>query len=395
MNVWDLNLRHLLAVARIVEFGTVSAAATAVNLSQPAVTQALSRLEGQIGMPLFDRRHDGMVPTVAALLLAPRIDAAMARMSSPYVTMSRLRALLALADVGSYAGASHVTGLSVPSIHRAVADLGTAMRRKLVERRGRAVALTEAGVQVVNAFRLAKVELETGLSEVAALNGQETRSIAVGAMPLSRARILPRAVTHFIRRYPMVKLGIAEGARPELLEPLRHGALDMMIGALRDPLLEEDLVQIPLFDDVPAVIARAGHPLAGTAPDRRELARYGWVVPPRGTPLRESFERHFAEAGIEMPKVPIESGSVMTLREILIDSDFLTLLSPDQVSVELEAGWLIQLGALPPELGRTIGLTCRASWRPTEVQRAFIEELAEASAGLPGALHPDLSPLLG
>ena len=128
MNVWDLNLRHLLAVARIVEFGTVSAAATAVNLSQPAVTQALSRLEGQIGMPLFDRRHDGMVPTVAALLLAPRIDAAMARMSSPYVTMSRLRALLALADVGSYAGASHVTGLSVPSIHRAVADLGTAMR---------------------------------------------------------------------------------------------------------------------------------------------------------------------------------------------------------------------------------------------------------------------------
>ena len=37
------------------------------------------------------------------------------------------------------------------------------------------------------------------------------------------------------------------------------------------------------------------------------------------------------------PAVPIESGSVMMIRQILIDSDFLTMLSPDQVAVELEA----------------------------------------------------------
>lgn len=393
MEIWSLNLRHLKAVAKIVEFGTVNAAATAVNLSQPAITQALGRLEAQIGIPLFERRYDGMMPTAAALLLAPRIEAAMTRISSSHVTMSRLRALLALADVGSYAGASHVTGLSLPSIHRAVADLGMAMRRRLVERRGKTVALTETGMLVANAFRLAKVELETGLSEVAALKGQETRRITVGAMPLSRARVLPRAVTRFIHRYPKVRMGIAEGSRAELVEPLRHGVLDMMIGALRDPLLEEDLVQVPLFEDVPAVIAKAGHPLAGTDPDQARLARYGWVVPPRGAPLRDSFERYFADAGVEPPAVPVESGSVMMLRQILIDSDFLTLLSPDQVTVELEAGWLVQLDTLSSGLGRTIGLTCRASWRPTEVQRTFIEELVAASAGMPGAVQPNLSPL--
>lgn len=395
MEIWTLNLRHLKAAAKIVEFGTVNAAASAVNLSQPAITQALGRLESQIGMPLFERRYDGMVPTAAALLLAPRIDAAMARISSPHVTMSRLRALLALADVGSYAAASHVTGLSLPSIHRAVADLGMAMRRKLVERHGKTVALTDAGMQVANAFRLARVELETGLSEVAALQGQEIRRISVGAMPLSRARVLPRAVTRFVRLYPRVKLGIAEGSRAELVEPLRHGALDIMIGALRDPLIEDDLVQVPLFEDVPVVIGRAGHPLAGTVAGPAELARYGWVVSPQGAPLRDSFERYFAGAGVEPPPVPVESGSVMMLRQILIDSDFLTLLSPDQVAVELEAGWLVQLGKLPPDLGRTIGLTCRASWRPTEVQRTFIEELAAASTDLPGAVRPNLSPLLG
>ncbi|MCJ2177177.1 LysR family transcriptional regulator [Novosphingobium album (ex Hu et al. 2023)] len=382
MEIWKFNLRHLQATAKIVELGKVNAAADAVNLSQPAITQALGRLEKQLGVLLFERRFDGMKPTEAALLFAPRIDAAMRHLNTPHVTMPRLRALLILADQGSYAGASQVSGLSLPSIHRAVADLSTAMRRKLVERRGKVIALTEGGQAVVQSLRLARIELETGLTEIEALKGRETRRIAVGAMPLSRARVLPGAVTRFIRRHPKVRLRIAEGSRSELLGPLRQGALDVMVGALRDPLLEEDLVQTPLFDDLPAVFCRAGHPLVGAEPGMEDLARYDWVLPPSGAPLRDSFDRYFGRSGMKPPAVPIESGSVMMVRQLLIDSDFLTLLSPDQVAVELEAGWLVQLVRLPQGLGRTIGMTWRASWRPTEVQRHFIEDLVAASEAL-------------
>ena len=89
MDIWQLNLRHLKAAARIAELGTINAAAGAVNLSQPAITQALARLEGQLGVPLFERRHDGMVPTDAARLLVPRIDAAFDHLASPHVTTAR------------------------------------------------------------------------------------------------------------------------------------------------------------------------------------------------------------------------------------------------------------------------------------------------------------------
>ena len=190
MSIWHLNLRHLAAVAQIARLGTINAAARAVNLTQPAITQALARLEAQLGLPLFERRHDGMAPTPAAELLVPRIEAALASLDSPHVTMSRLRALLALADAGSYAGAGGLTGLSLPSLHRAVGDLSLAMRRSLVQRRGKIVVLTEAGMQLARAFRLARIELETGISEIEALKGRETRRIAIGAMPLSRARVL-------------------------------------------------------------------------------------------------------------------------------------------------------------------------------------------------------------
>ena len=245
MDIWALNLRHLHAVERIARLGTVNAAAAAVNLSQPAITQALSRLEDIIGLPLFERRHDGMIPTDAGDILAPRIAAALDHIRSPHVTMSRMRAMLAVAETGSYTGASLATGLSVPSIHRAVGDLALALRRALVTRRGKFAITTEAGNQLAREFRLAQVELEAGLSEVMALRGHETRRIAIGAMPLSRARILPVAVARFFARRPQVRLTIVEGSRTELVEPLRNGLIDVMVGALREPLMEPELVQHP------------------------------------------------------------------------------------------------------------------------------------------------------
>lgn len=381
MKIWDFNLRHLRAVVKIAELGTMGAAASAVNLTQPAITQAVGRIESMLGVPLFERRHDGMVQTEAALLLVPRIRAALAHIATSHVTMTRLRALLALADSGSYVGASALTGLSLPSLHRAVSDLALSIRRSLVERRGKIVILTDAGMQLARAFRLARVELETGLAELAASRGHETRRIAIGAMPLSRARVLPTAVTRFLRVHPQVRISIVEGSRAELIEPLRNGAIDMMIGALREPLLEPDLAQQRLFDDQPAVIGRPGHPLAGTGPSLDALAEYSWITAARGAPLRDSWERMFATAGIELPPVPVESGSVMTIRQILLDSNFLTLLSPDQVAVELEAGWLARISDLPPGLGRTIGITTRTSWRPTAVQEDFVADL-KSVAGL-------------
>lgn len=380
MDIWDLNLRHLRAIAKIADLGTIHAAAHAVNLTQPAITQALVRIECLTETLMFERRHDGMIPTDAALAFVPRINSALEYIVSPFVTMSRMRALLALADCGSYSGASVLTGLSLPSLHRAVNDLSLSFRHPLVTRRGKAVTLTDHGLEIARAFRLARVEIEAGLAELQALNGLETRRITIGAMPLSRARVLPAAVASFYRRYPQVKITIIEGSRVELVEPLRNGVIDLMIGALREPLLEPDLVQRSLFQDRPVVIARKGHPLAGREPALAELTLYPWIVAPRGAPLRDSWECMFTQAGLAPPSVPIESGSVMTIRQLLIDSDFLTLLSPDQVAVELEAGWLVALRDAPPGLERTIGMTSRASWRPTAVQAEFVADLEAAAA---------------
>jgi LysR family transcriptional regulator, regulator for genes of the gallate degradation pathway len=370
--LWSLNLRHLHALAATARLRSVSKAAQAVSISQPAITQAIGKLETILGETLFERRPDGMVPTAAATLLSPRIDAALAHVGSSRVTMTQLRALIAVADGGGYAGASAATGVSQPSLHRALQDLSVALRRSLIERRGRGTMLTEAGRRTLRGFRLARGEIEAGLSEVAALGGHETGRIAIGAMPLSRARLLPATVTLFHATHPEVEIRILEGSYAELVEPLRDGEIDVLIGAVRGGA--PDLDEEPLFEDRPVILGRKGHPAAGIE-DASTLATYPWTIAAPGTPLRAQWERIFIDAGVPVPPVPIECGSVITIRQILIDSDFLTLLSPDQVRVELEAGWLEIICDAPAGLVRTIGITTRNGWRPTAKQAAFVAML--------------------
>jgi len=96
--------------------------------------------------------------------------------------------------------------------------------------------------------------------------------------------------------------------------------------------------------------------------------------------LRAQWQAMFEAAGAVAPRVPIECGSVIMIRQMLLQSDFLTLLSRDQVAVELEAGWLAQVAAAPGDVTRTIGVITRSDWRPTLLQRRFLDQLSEQSA---------------
>ncbi len=372
------NTRHWAAFAATVRYGSVTRAARAVNLTQPALTQAIARLEAELGCTLFERGPAGMAPTEPAVLLAPRAEAAIAQIGSPRVTGTQVRAFLALARAGSYAAAAEATGLSSASLHRAVADLSVALGQRLVDRRGRSVLLTPAGERRARGFGLAMAELRSGLAEVAAWQGKAAGRIVVGAMPLSRARWLPETILRFGARHPGVDVAVVEGSHAELSGPLRDGEVDLMLGALRDGISLDDLQQEAVFEDRPALVMRAGHPLLGRAADGATLAAFPWILPGRDTPLRHYWERMMRAAGAEPPHVGIECGSVLTVRQLLLGSDALTLLSPAQLAVELQAGVLATMPPPAPVL-RTIGITTREGWRPTAPQDAFVALLREVA----------------
>lgn len=379
METWLFNIRHLRAFVKTVDLGTLQSAARAVSLSQSAVTQAIAKLENQLNVRLFNRQNEGMAPTEAARLIYPRVQAILGHIGRKNVTHTQVKAFLALAQGGNYAEASHLTGLSTASLHRAIRDLEIVLGQDLTRRKGRGVVLTDFGLVQARQFGLAAAELRYMIDDMSAFKGVKSGRVAIGAMPLCRARVLPSAIVKYQQKSPDIDINIAEGSFIELIEPLRNGELDFLIGALRDPGPGADLVQIPLFDDAPVIVARSGHPLVSSKPAStppvQALSQYPWCVPNSGVPLREKWESLFVDEGLSVPRISVECGSVIANRQILMKTDCLTILSPDQVAVELEAGWLTIVCSLPPRLNRVIGLTHREGWRPTESQSNFMEDL--------------------
>jgi DNA-binding transcriptional LysR family regulator len=375
------NIRHFAALAATVRHGSLTRAARAVHLTQPALTQAIAGLEAGLGVTLFARGPAGMTATEPALLLAERAEAAIAHIGSPRVTGTQLRAFLALAKAGSYAGAAEATGLSSASLHRAVADLSVALGQRLVERRGRLVILTAAGQRRARGLGLAMAELRAGMDEVAAFKGLAGGRIVIGAMPLCRARWLPETLRRFAESHPGVDFVVQEGSHAELAAPLRDGDIDLMLGALRSGREIEGLAQEEVFVDRPVLVMRSGHPLLATPEPGARLLDYPWFLPGRDTPLWRYWETMLRAQGLEPPHVRIECGSVLTIRQLLLSGDGLTLLSPDQVAIELTAGLL---AAMPPQypVERVIGITTREGWRPTSAHAAFFAMLRETGREL-------------
>lgn len=64
-----MDLRQLRYFAQIVESGSLSKASRQLHIAQPALSQQVSKLEGEVGRPLLNRSSRGVAPTENGLAL--------------------------------------------------------------------------------------------------------------------------------------------------------------------------------------------------------------------------------------------------------------------------------------------------------------------------------------
>jgi DNA-binding transcriptional LysR family regulator len=168
---------------------------------------------------------------------------------------------------------------------------------------------------------------------------------------------------------------VLEGSWGELVEVLRDGQIDIIVGELPD-YQSPDLIKIPIYSESIIIVAGRQHPLAKRERVTiRELADYAWIVGPETSPLRAEWERMFPE---QRPSSPIECGSVMVIGRLLTSDNLLALATPDQVALQIRAGLLTQIGQ-PLSERHTIGITMREGWQPTSVQKSFVAQLRDVA----------------
>jgi LysR family transcriptional regulator, regulator for genes of the gallate degradation pathway len=391
------QLRVFDAVANLESF---SAAAKTIHLSQPSVTLAIRHLEGKVGAALFDRRQTGCYVTSAGAIFLPRVTRMRSQIrqalcepivGQPFVdrssvtalerkiTDTQVRSLIAISESVSFDEAARRIEITEPSLHRSARTLERILRRTLYRRTAQGYTTTPPATELARRFKVAAREIEYGMDEIAAEHGPFVSRIVVGNIPHSDTHLLSAAINELLAKFPQAAVDVLDGHYSDLLNALRHGSVDIVYGVLRRPRWAFDIEERFLFSNRYAVVARRDHPIRTL---RRittsELARYDWIMPPKGTPRRHAFEQIFKERKIQ-PKVSVETTSMEIYRALLGTSDRLSLFSHREADTDRTAGF----EALPyrsPSLKRDDGIALRRDWKPTKIHLEFLERLAAFAA---------------
>lgn len=260
------RLRDLRAFDAALRLGSVSAAAAALGLTQPAASDAIRRLEARLSVRLLERGPRGVSPTAAGDAFAPRARRALDRLASlagdraGRLTDPALRAHAAIAEHGSLRAAARATGIGAAALHRAARLFERAVGGGLYRRGPDGLTPTPAGREAARLLSLAASDLTQGIAEAK----PSAERLVLGALPLAPRRPLAQLVGRAAAAGGPA-LSIVEGDYGTLAGRLRSGRVDALFGALRAPPPFEDLVEQPLAADPFAVALAAGHPLASGA----------------------------------------------------------------------------------------------------------------------------------
>jgi LysR family transcriptional regulator of gallate degradation len=308
--------------------------------------------------------------------IAPRAD--VHSLFAAMLNGRRLAVVASLAEKRSMSAVAHEFGISQPAISAALKDLEQGLGTPLFERTARGLVPSSAGEIVAFYFKRVLAELRHIGPDLAASEGMLQGTVHVGALPLGRTQILPRAIAALLAAHPRLHVATFESPYEALAVSLRNGDIDFILGALRSPAEARELQQLPLFQDRISVIARAGHPLARAKPlDVRTLRQATWVLSRHGSPSRELLEHFFSGARQAPPEPAVETGDLAVVRGLLLESDMITALSAHQLRHEIDEGRLVVLDFPLAATRRQIGLTQRAGALPSPGARALMRAIEE------------------
>jgi LysR family transcriptional regulator of gallate degradation len=385
------RLSQLRAFAAVAESRSISGGAVKLARSQPAVTHAIANLESSFGVPLFLRQRTGLALTDAGLIVrnrvrryfaevhdavlecgawkgqsGPQTDAIVHRLTRPLTI-----ALLMVDESGSIPRAAQLLHQREPTLRKTVAALEAELEVPLFDRDAYGISTNLRGKVLATRLRLAVRELESAREEVNAGFGVENGRILAGAMMLAGNQLVTSVLQRFTRLHPRARVSVMNASYDVLLDRLKRGAIDFVVGLQNRPSAAENVVEQVIAVDPFMLAVRIGHPLAARAAvDKAELARFDWVLAAPGAVRRDAFEQLFANG--PKPVGRVETHSIVTILSLLANSDAIAILTRSELRLDRQLGGrLTALNFGPLRSDACIAMTTRRGWLPTRLHTAF------------------------
>jgi LysR family hydrogen peroxide-inducible transcriptional activator len=291
------------------------------------------------------------------------------------MTLRDLEYLVALAETRHFGRAAERCHVSQPTLSAQLRKLEDSLGVALVERRPRRVALTAAGVAVVERARRMLRDAEDIQALARSSQDPLAGQLRVGFIPTLGPYLLPRIAPRIARALPKLQLMLYEYQTAPLVERTVGGELDLAILAL--PADTKGLATRSMFAEAFLVAMPERHRL--TAKKRvkpGELAGEKLLLLEEGHCLRDQALEVCERAGTE--EQDFRATSLETLRQMVAAGLGITLLP--RLAAEgpfASARGLVVRPFAPPAPNRVIGAAWRRSTSRAEAIAAICDIIAK------------------
>ena len=286
----------------------------------------------------------------------------------------QLAAFCAVVERRSFSQAAERLGVTQPAVSLQVRALEKRLGTQLLDRSGRRVEPTEAGLRLYRgAQRLLTLEGQI-LDEIAGEGeGELSGELQIGASTGPAAIVVPLLLCEFQREHPGVRIALTVADTQAVVE--RVAARELELGIVGAARRHRAVTFEPFFDDEVILACPPGHAFAGRTVSLDELREESLIVMQEGAGVRQIVEDELRALGTRLRDldVRLELGLQESVRSAVQAGYGVTFISRSAVEPELAARTLTAAKVEGLDARREIALARASGRTPTRAADAFVE----------------------
>jgi DNA-binding transcriptional LysR family regulator len=284
----------------------------------------------------------------------------------------QLAAFCEVVERRSFSDAAARLGVTQPAVSQQVRALEQRLGTQLLDRSGRRVEPTEAGLRLYRgAQRLLALE-EQLLEELGEPEGPLRGTLQIGASTGPAAIVLPLLLCEFQRDNPEVRVELSVFDTQSIVELVADRRLELgIVGAARR---HRSVVFEPFFLDEVILVTPPGHPFAGKTIGLDDLSKGPLIVMQPGAGVRQMVEDELRKNGRKLRdlEAPLELGLQESVRSAVQAGYGVSFISRRAVESDLASGTLAEARVRGLDLAREISIARAAGRAGSSAAQVFV-----------------------
>jgi DNA-binding transcriptional LysR family regulator len=286
----------------------------------------------------------------------------------------QLASFCAVVEQQSFSQAAEQLGVTQPAVSLQIRSLEKRLGQRLLDRSGRRVEPTEAGLRLYrNAQRMLAFEQQL-LEEVADAGGGELAgTLEIGASTGPGGSVVPLLLCEFQRAHPSVRISLTVADTQTIVDQVADRELAVgIVGAARR---HRGITFEPFFRDEVVLACPPGHAFAGRTISLDELQAEPPIVMQEGAGVRQVIDDALRASGLRVRdlEVALELGLQESVKSAVAAGFGVSFISRSAIEAELSTGTIATARVEGLEPAREISLATATGRTMPRAAAAFLD----------------------